>query len=207
MRSIVHAAALGKTPRPFASATLQQERLSISWALYLGYIGLNRYWHTAIVKQRRVAGAIPVDWSHFDSDRACVECFFGRLKRVFWILRDDAFRLSWDKLEPTILLCVALLNFRHGFRGFALSRPVPGFQRSVPVPVQPSDLPAGAQRRALPRPPTHPPDARVGLTPSRAHEILEAGRQEELQLLLDAFGVTWENEDADLPDGPAAAPP
>ena len=65
-----------------------------------GYIGLNRYWDTAIVKQRRVAGAIPVDWSHFDSDRACVECFSGRLKRVFWILRDDAFPLhgtSWSR--------------------------------------------------------------------------------------------------------------
>ena len=135
-----------------------------------------------------------------------MECFFGRLKRVFWILRDDAFRLSWDKLQPTIMLCVPLLNFRHRFRGFALSHPIPGFQRGVPVPVRPSDLPAGAQRRALPRPPTHPPDDRVGLTPSRAHEILESGRQEELQLLLDAFGVTREPEAAGLPDGPAEAP-
>ena len=27
--------------------------------------------------------APPPDWSRFDADRACVECFFGRPKRMF----------------------------------------------------------------------------------------------------------------------------
>ena len=44
------------------------------------------------------------------TSRACVECFFGRLERVFRILRDDAFRLAWDMLEHTVVLCVAIPN-------------------------------------------------------------------------------------------------
>ena len=60
-----------------------------------------------------------------DFDRACVECFFGRLKKVFWILRDDALRLAWYKLEPVVVLCVAMMNFRHRFPGFALSESPP----------------------------------------------------------------------------------
>ena len=148
-----------------------------------------------------------MDWSQFDSDRACVECFFGRLKRVFWILRDDAFRMSWDKLEPTIIMCVALLNFRHRFRGYALSQTPSGFERTVPVPVVASTLPPGAPRLPLPkRPPEHVPDARVGLTPSRAYQILADQRREEVQLLLDSFAVTAEEAIALGYAGPPADP-
>ena len=38
--------------------------------------------------------------------------------------------------------------------------------------------------------------------PARAREILEAGSQEEAQLLMDAFGVARESENAGVPDGP-----
>jgi hypothetical protein len=151
-----------------------------------GYVGLDKYWPTAIIKQRRVPGEPRVDWSHFDADRACVECFFGRLKRTFWILRDYAFRLEWSKLEPSVTFCVAMLNFRHRFRGYALSSPPPGFQRAVPISADP---PPGASLRGLAFPPAHRPDDRVGLTPGRAFQILRHRREEEVQLLLDSFEV------------------
>ena len=138
-------------------------------------------------------GVIPPDWSHFDADRACVECFFGRLKRVFRILADDAYRMSWDTLEPSIVLCVALLNFRQRFRRHVLTRAPSGFQRTVPIPVSPGSLPAGATVRPLPRPTVHPADVRVGLTPSRAFQILADRKEEEIRLLLDPFEVTFED--------------
>jgi hypothetical protein len=84
-----------------------------------GYVGLDKYWPTAVIKQHRVPGEARFDWSHFDADRACVECFFGHLKHPFRILPDDAFRLQWSKLT----FWVAMLNFRHRFRGYALSNP------------------------------------------------------------------------------------
>ena len=108
---------------------------------------------------------------------------------MFWILRDDAFRLAWYKLDPVVVLCVAMLNFRHSYRGFALTDSPPGFQRTVPTPVPSSNIPVGAPRRGLAAPPRHPPDARIGLTPGRAYEILRGQRVEEVQLLLDAFEI------------------
>ena len=96
-------------------------------------------------------------------------------------------------LEPSILLCVAMLNFRQRFRGYALARAPTGFQRTVPVPVAPGTLPAGATVRPLPRPTVHPADVRVGLTPSRAFQILSDRREEEIRLLLDAFEVTFQD--------------
>ena len=69
------------------------EDKSIAAPLDDGIIGFNRCWDTAIVKQRHVDGAFLIDCSHIDSDAAYAECFFGRLKRVFRILRDDAFLL------------------------------------------------------------------------------------------------------------------
>jgi hypothetical protein len=41
------------------------------------YVGLDEHWPTSIIRQRRVPGQPRVDWSHFDADRDCVECFFG----------------------------------------------------------------------------------------------------------------------------------
>ena len=38
-----------------------------------------------------------------------------------------------------------------------------------------------------------PADARVGLTPSRAFQILADGREEERRLLIDALEVTFED--------------
>ena len=124
---------------------------------------------------------------------------------MFWILRDDAFRLSWDQLEPTIVLCVALLNFRQRHRGYALAQAPAGFQRTVPTPVPQGSLPVGATVRLLPRPPVHPPDARVGLTPSSAFRILADMRDEEVRLLLDAFEVTDEEWEAAVQAGQALA--
>ena len=106
-----------------------------------------------------------------DSDRACVECFFGRLKRVFMITGDKGFTLSWDKLEDAVTLCVALMNFRHRFRGRALTRAPACFVRHVPVPIPCSTLPPGTEIDEGPTPPVHHADLRVGLTPARARII------------------------------------
>ena len=133
------------------------------------------------------------DWSHFDADRACVECFLGRLKRVVRTLADDAYRTSWDTLEPSSVHCVALLNFRQRFRGHGLTGAPAGFQRTFPIPMSPGSLPAGATVRPLPRPTVHPADVRVGLTPSRALQILADRKEEEIRLLLDSFEVTFED--------------
>jgi hypothetical protein len=139
------------------------------------------------VKTHRRQGQLPGDWASFDADRACVECFFGRLKRVFAILSDSAFRLSWDKLEPSVEFCVALMNFRHRFRGYALSSPPPAFRRRVPSGLARSQLPVGTMTRELTFPPVHRPDVRVALTPMRAFEILRCGHPHSADALREAL--------------------
>ena len=151
-----------------------------------GYIGLQRYWSTAIIAQRRVPGAIPPDWSHFDAGRAGVECFFGRLKRLFRILADDAYRLSWDKSHPTIALRAAVLNLRRRCRGDPLTHaPLPVGHWSQAGTSDSSVAGHASNRSHCPTPfpctPTvHPADARAGLTPPRAFQI-PAGRRAELR--------------------------
>ena len=153
--------------------------ISVYAALFdAGYIGLDNYWTSAVVKQRRVPNAPRVNWASFDHDRAIVECFFGRLRRVFGVLNDMAFRLTWDKLEATVSLCVALLNFRHRHRGHALTEPPRGFMRRVPTPVPSSDVPVGAVVTLVDVPPTHRPDCRVGLTPLAAYMLLQERRED-----------------------------
>ena len=114
-----------------------------------------------------------------------MECFFGRLKRVFGILNDHCFRLSWDKLEDVVTFCVSLMNFRHRHRGHALTRPLIGATRYVPVAIPASRLPPGSAVRALGSPPVHKPDARIRLTPSRAHLIMERKAPAEIQDMLE----------------------
>jgi hypothetical protein len=114
-----------------------------------------------------------------------------------------AFRRAWGKLGPSVALCVSLLNFRHRFRGRALTTPPPGFQRMVPQSADLSSAPPGSSLQPLARPPVHPPDARVGLTPQRAFQILQARPAEEIQLLLESFEVPYGTA---LPDGGAEPP-
>ena len=54
----------------------------------------------------------------------------------------------------------------------------------VPAPVPTSNVPVVAPRRGL-----APPDARIGLTPGHAYEILRGERVEEVRWLLDAFEI------------------
>ena len=89
-------------------------------------------------------------------------------------------------------LCAAIRNFRQRRCGYALTHASTGLERTVPIPVSPGTLPAGSNVRPLPRPNAHPADARVGLTPSRAFQILADRRAEEMRLLIDAFEVTFE---------------
>jgi hypothetical protein len=124
-------------------------------------------------------GAPRVDWSHLDADRACVECFFGGLKRTFSILRDDAFRPERSKLEQSVTLPVAILNFRRRFRGYALSSSPPGFQRAVPISANP---PPGASLQGIALRPAHRP-----IVPTR---FLDR-RAEEVQLPLDSLEVPY----------------
>ena len=91
------------------------------------------------------------------------------------------------------MLCVAMLTFLQRFRGYALNHAPTGFQPTVPIPVAPGTLPAGATVRLLPRPTGHPADARVGLTPSHAFQILADRRAEEMRLRIDAFEIAFED--------------
>ena len=108
---------------------------------------------------------------HPDSDRAVVECFFGRLKRRFTILGDEGFRLEPgrdDRLEDVVSLCIALTNLRHRSRGYALSFPPLGFVRHVPHPMTSFEiLQSGGVVPAL-NPPIHPSDPLTGLHPDTA---------------------------------------
>jgi hypothetical protein len=118
-----------------------------------GYIGLNAFWPSAIIKRRRAAGAPAMDWSHMDADRVCVECFFGRIKRVFLILCDHTFRLAGGKLGPCVQPHVSPSNFRHRFRGRGLTTPPHGFLRMVPQSIDLSSAPPGSSLEPLaPRP-------------------------------------------------------
>ena len=69
--------------------------------------------------------------------------------------------------------------------GHALTRPLTGATRYVPVPIPESRLPPGCAVRALLSPPVHKPDARIRLTPSRAHLILERKAPAEIQDMLE----------------------
>ena len=98
-------------------------------------------------------------------------------------------------LEPAILLCVAILNIHQRHRGYALTRAPSGFRRTVPIPVLPPLL----------RPTVRPADVRVGLTASRAFQILTNRKAEEMRLLIDAFEGRFEGwEEAVHAPGTAA---
>jgi hypothetical protein len=118
----------------------------------LGYKGLPSYWHSAIIKPSclTVPGAAETALQ-VDSDRAVVECFFGRLKSRFKILSDETFRLSEKKLERVVTLCVALTNLRQRAGGYALTVPPPRFARAVPHPLSALQIASiGMITRALP---------------------------------------------------------
>jgi hypothetical protein len=62
-----------------------------------GYVGLDKYWSIAVIKQRRVPGEPRFDWSDLmriepawsaSSDASCALSF-----------RDDSVRLEWSKPE------------------------------------------------------------------------------------------------------------
>jgi hypothetical protein len=141
------------------------------------------------------------DWAHFHSDRACVECLFGRTKRVFAIINDAPFRMSWTKLKLSLVFCVWLMNFLQRFRGIARSTPAPSFRR-VPCGLARNELPLGASVSRLPAPPAHAGDARVGPTPLLGFETLKCRHPQGSEALVQAFA-------ASLPDWDAggAAPP
>ena len=126
-----------------------------------------------------------------------MSCFFGWLKRVFMITGDKGFTLSWDKLESAVTLCVALMNFRHRFRGRALTRAPAGFVRHVPTPVPGSTLPPGTEIEEGPKPPVHPPDLRVGLTPDRARMIADRRVPAEVSDMFEELLIALNEPDFD----------
>jgi hypothetical protein len=137
-----------------------------------GYKGTQKYWESIIIKPTRldVPGAAQRA-IEIDSDRAPVECFFGRLKRRFPILGDEGFRLDRTKLELVVRLCIALTNQRQRAKGYALRTPPRGFVRCVPYPMTPSEIADAGGVIPAPRPPVHPPDRLSGLRPDNAREL------------------------------------
>jgi hypothetical protein len=152
----------------------------------------------------QLPGHARVDCSHFAGDRPYVECLIGRFQRTFSILRDNALRLEWSRLETRVTLCVAGLNSHRPSRGFALCNPLLVSSAQVPISADP---PPRASLRGLARPPAPWPDARVGFTPDRAFQILRARRQ-EVQLPRALFAVPYTptaaagEEDADSDGSP-----
>jgi hypothetical protein len=99
-----------------------------------------------------------------DSDRAIVECFFGRLKRRFTIPRDEGYGLSAQLLDDVVTICIAPTNQRHRARGYAPLRPLPGFVREVPQPLTASEVAARGIHVPAALPPRHAPDAHAAAT-------------------------------------------
>ena len=66
-----------------------------------------------------------------------------------------------------------------------MKRPLIGATRYVPVAIPESRLPPGCAVRALGSPPVHKPDARIRLTPSRAHPIMKRKAPAEIQDMLE----------------------
>ena len=135
----------------------------------LGYKGLQHYWHSAIIKPTSLSAPGEAERAlQVDSDRAVVECFFGRLKRRFQILGDEGFRLSQLRLDPVVTLCIALANLRQRAKGYALRVPLPNFVRRVPVPMSAADIArCGGIIPSVP-PAMHVADRLSGLTPATA---------------------------------------
>jgi hypothetical protein len=137
----------------------------------MGYPGIHHYRETAIMKTRPTGAA--GEYEHFkgiDSDRAVVECFFGRLKKRFRILSDESYRGSLHLFEDIVTLCIALANERHRSRGYAEPVPRRGFVRIVPRPVSVRVLARGIPIRRAKRPKIHAPYSVTGLSPSNARE-------------------------------------
>jgi hypothetical protein len=73
-----------------------------------GNVGLDKQCPTAIIKQHGMPGKPRADCPGFHADWAGMGRFLGLLKPTFRILRDDALRPEWAKLEPSVTLRVAM---------------------------------------------------------------------------------------------------
>jgi hypothetical protein len=134
-----------------------------------GFQGLSHYWPEAMVKPMGQPQT-PMDRDYFadhDTSRVIVEQWSGRIKEVFQILGDHAYRGDMDLLDDIVTFCICVYNQLVRLRGYPGYTP-PDVTSTVP---DSASVPPGVAVHPAAAPKVHPADQLTGVTTVNFKEI------------------------------------